>query len=282
MTRRQRKTRIDETDGDERGRTLATPTHRRHIFADPMTPRLLAPLLLLLATHGFVQASDSAAPATTPPANTAAAPAEAPKLRGRLEDGRYHAPGDTYSVSVPVLHGDKTAIMDNGEIVVFKDKVATLLTIAAFPMPPFAKWEHATTPPREYLIGFFRDNILRDYDREFPGSTIESARFIPEFQGGALVAFALLPGGSAFEPAAPLPPTAPPPIAKRGHVVFVRDDRIFVVAIELAERVTRSADYKLTTAEEDRILFDRLITVLAATRFGPAEAPTGIAPPDKD
>ncbi|HLP08352.1 MAG TPA: hypothetical protein VK178_09305 [Opitutaceae bacterium] len=239
-----------------------------------MKLRLLAPLLLLLATHGFAQDP------TAGPDPDAAPQAGQAKLLGSIEEGRYHAPDDAFSVAVPVLHGEKTAIMDNGEIVVFKDKVATLLTIAAFRMPPIAKWEHETTEPREYLITFFRDNILRDYDREFPGSKIESARFLPGFQGGALVAFALLPGGSAFEPAANRPPTAPPPVAKRGHLVFVRDDRVFVVAIELAERVTGGDAYKLTAPEEDRVLFDRLITVLAATRFGPDETLSGITSPE--
>ncbi len=230
--------------------------------------RLLAPLLLLLATHGLAQTNPDSAQAGT-----------GTRLLGTIEAGRYHAPDDAFSVAVPVLHGDNPSITDNGEIVVFRDQVATLLTIAAFRMPAIAKWEHETTEPREYLIAFFRDNILRDYNREFPGSQIESARFLPGFQGGALVAFALLPGGSAFAAPASGGAGATPPIAKRGHVVFVRDERIYVVAIELAERVTRGADFKLTMREEDRVLFDRLITVLAATRFGPEEIPSGIEPP---
>lgn len=236
-----------------------------------MTLRLLVlPTALLL---GFPL---TAAPTAPVPTAAAAENATTSKLAGRLEDGRYHAPADAYSVSVPVLRGAETAVMDNGEIVVFKDKVSTLLTIAAFPLPPFAKWEHDTTPARDYLIAFFRDNILRDYNNEFPGSTIESARFIPEFQGGALVAFTLLPGGSAFSPTAARPPTAPAPVAKRGHIVFVRDDRVFVIATELAERITRAETFNLAPAEEDRILFDRLIAVLGTTRFGPNDEPSGV------
>ena len=209
------------------------------------------------------------------------APAAAPKLLGRIEGDRYIAPGEAYSVPVPVLHGDNATIMDNGEIVVFKDKVATLLTIAAFPMPPVARWEYETTPARDYLIAFFRDNILRDYVREFPGSTIESARFLPEVYGGAMVAFTLLPDGSVFTPHTPRPP--PDLVAKRGHFVFVREGRIFVLAVELAERITRTVDTVLTTAEEDQVLFDRLITVLAAMRFGQdaISAPAaGASPPN--
>lgn len=241
---------------------------------------MLRPLaLLLLLTLAARSPAETTVPAITPPAEAPAPAAATRALRGGIEAGRYHAPDNVFSVSVPVLHGEKTSITDNGEIVVFKDKVATLLTIAAFPMPPFAQWEHDTTPPRDYLIGFFRDNILRDYDREFPGSAIESARFIPSFQGGALVAFTLSPGGSAFEAKEPRPPTSAAPVAKRGHFVFVRDSHIFVVATELAERVTLGAAYNLGTIEEDRILFDRLITVLAATRFGPDEQASGVEMP---
>ena len=201
------------------------------------------------------------------------APAAAPKLLGRIDGDRYIAPGEVYSVPVPVLHGDNATIMDNGEIVVFKDKVATLLTIAAFPMPPVARWEHETTPPKDYLIAFFRDNILRDYVREFPGSTIESARFLPEVLGGALVAFTLLPGGSVFTPPTPRAPSAPALVAKRGHFVFVRDGRVFVLAVELAERITRPEAPALGTAAEDQVLFDRLVTVLTAMRIGRDASP---------
>ena len=237
---------------------------------------LLRALSAALLIVGTALAAD---PAPAPLEESA--PAAAPKLLGRIDGDRYIAPGEVYSVPVPVLHGDNATIMDNGEIVVFKDKVATLLTIAAFPMPPVARWEHETTPPRDYLIAFFRDNILRDYVRGFPGSTIESARFLPEVFGGALVAFTLLPDGSVFTPPAPRAPSAPALVAKRGHFVFVREGRIFVLAIELAERITRTADTALTTAEEDQVLFDRLVTVLAAMRFGHDAGPAAKQTDDK-
>ncbi len=234
-----------------------------------MPLRPLALVVLLLA--GFVARAEPPAPA--PPA------APAPKLLGRIADNRYHAPADIYSVAVPVLHGDAATILDNGEIVVFKDKISTLLTIAAFPLPPIAQFDYDTDGPREFLINFFRDNIVRDYRQAFPDSSIESARFLPDIFGGALVAFTLLPGGSAFGPPEPVNPAAPPPVAKRGHFVFVRDGRIYVIAVELAERVTQPAEYKLTTAEEDHILFDRLVTVTSALRFGAMPAPAAGAQP---
>jgi len=257
-----------------------------------MTLRLLVLPAFLAA--GAVLRSEPAPPATTPSApaaapataaHTAPRPAPAPaapsvrKLHGRVEADRYFAPGDAYSVPVPVFHGTESAIMDTAEIVVFKDKVSTLLTIAAFKMPTYEKWRFEGMEPKEYLIAFFRDNILRDYRHEFPESTIESARFLPNIFAGAMAAFTLMPGGSAF--AAPASPVAPPSVAKRGHLVFVRNGYIYVIAIELAERVTQPATYKLTTQEEDRLLFDRLSTVLIALRFGPEVNPAPV-PDDED
>ncbi len=235
-----------------------------------MTFRLFALFALLGAGSGLL-----AGPADAP----APLPAASIPLQGRIVDFRYYSPGDVYSVAVPVLHGDKAEIKDNGEIVVFKDDRATLLTIAAFAMPRIAQWEYETSEPREYLIDFFRDNILRDYRREFPGSTIEDARFIPEIFDGALVGFALLPGGSAFAVPPSTAPTAPTAAAKRAHLVFVRNRHIFVVAIELAEHVTRPPGFEATDADENRILFDRLLTVVDAMRFGEkAPAPAATVP----
>lgn len=244
-----------------------------------MTLRSLA-LPVLCFTLGTALPAAPADTATQPaPVATTASPAPA-KLLGRIADDRYFAPGDVYSVPVPVLQGEGSTIMDNGEIVVFKDKVSTLLTIAAFPLPPIAKWEYETTPPKDYLITFFRDNVLRDYRLEFPETTIESARFLPDVHGGTMVAFTLLPNGSAFQPAEPRAPTAPSAIAKRGHLVFVRDGRIFVIAVELAERVTAQAEYNLNQAQEDHILFNRLVTVITAMRFGQETAQPDGAPTD--
>lgn len=253
-----------------------------------MTLRIFVLSALLAAGTGLRSEPTAAAPSppapAAPPSSVSAQSGSAPaptsaakpagKLHGRVEANRYSAPGDVYSVPVPVFHGAESAIMDTAEIVVFKDKVSTLLTIAAFKMPAYAKWEFDGMEPKEYLISFFRDNILRDYRHEFPESSIESARFLPEIFAGGMVAFTLMPGGSAFAPPAPASPLAPAPVAKRGHLVFVRNGYIYVIAAELAERVTQPATYKLTTQEEDRLLFGRLATVLEALRFGPDIKPS--------
>ena len=132
-----------------------------------MIRRTIALSALLVAAV----AGTRAAPAS--PAAPPDAPAiEAPKLSGQLVDGIYRAPTGAYAVPVPQLHGEAATIMDTDTIVVFKDKVSVLLTIAAFPMPAFARWQYQITTPRDYLVAFFRDNILRDYANEFPSTNI--------------------------------------------------------------------------------------------------------------
>ncbi len=197
-----------------------------------------------------------------------------PKLFGRITDGLYRAPSGAYAVPVPKLHGDDAMIMDTDTVAVFKDKTSVLVTIAAFPMPAFARWEYQTKGARDYLITFFRDNILRDYLAEFPESRVETVKFLPEYHGGTLLAYTVMPGGSAFalDPVAAALPGHAPGVAKRGHLVFVRDNLAFVLAVELAERVTQKSTYQLSAADEDRVLLDRLVALVTAMQI-PAAAP---------
>ena len=230
---------------------------------------LVLSALLVSCVFGDTPAPE---PAPSPPRETAAL-TETAKLSGQVADGIYCAPSGAYTVPVPLLHGEAAVIMDTDTVVVFKDKRSVLLTLAAFPMPAFEQWEYRTQGPRDYLIAFFRDNILRDYTKAFPESRVESVKFIPDYNGGTLLAYTLMPGGSAFDPdpAAAAQEGHTPAVAKRGHLVFVRNNRVFVLAIELAERVTQQSQYTLTTADEDRALLDRLATVVTAMKI-PAPA----------
>jgi hypothetical protein len=233
----------------------------------------IAILSLLLVAHLPAIAEPAS---DRPPAATTA-----PKLFGRIENGRYHAPGDVFSLPVPTMRGPEATVMDNGEIVVFKDRVSALLTIAAFPMPAIARWEHEASGNEKYLVEFFRDNILRDYRHEFPETSIESLRFLPDIHGGAVLACTLMPGGSAFPPEPASGDSAPasqPVVAKRAQLMFVREHHIFVIATELAERVTRRSAYSLDTSAEDSILLDRLLAVLDTLRFREPQ-PTELAKP---
>jgi hypothetical protein len=88
-----------------------------------------------------------------------------------------------------------------------------------------------------------------------------------------------MPGGSAFDldPTAAALPVHAPGIAKRGHLVFVKNNFVFVLAIELAERVTKQSEYHLSTVDEDRVLLERLVLVVTAMQI-PAAAPAPATP----
>ena len=211
-----------------------------------------------------------------PPAPTeAAAQPETPELCGQIDEGLYHAPSGAYAVPLPVLRGDAAVVMDTDTVVVFKDKLSVLVTIAAFPMPAFARWQHATQTPRDYLVAFFRDNILRDYTKEFPESRVETVKFLPEYHDGTLLVYTVMPGGSAFDldPVSASLPGHAPGVAKRGHLVFVKNNFVFVLAIELAERVTKRSEFQLSTADEDRVLLERLVTVVTAMQIPAPSVP---------
>lgn len=200
-------------------------------------------------------------------------------LRGRLENGRYYAPSSAFDIAVPTLVGDRPLILDNPNIVVFRDDIRTMLTIAAIPMAPFDKWELETTSRREFLITFFREVVLSDLREAFPGTSVEGALLLNDLEGGSLLVTTLHPDGSAFEvdPIVRNDPATPPPVAKRGNLLFHHGDFIYVISSELADRVTESSTYSTDTATEDRILRDRLVEIYSHIRFpdSPPEAPTG-------
>ena len=56
-------------------------------------------------------------------------------------------------------------------------------------------------------------------------------------------------------------------MAKRGNLLFVRNGHIFVISIELAERVIEGRSYNKTTAEEDEILRNRLTDIVSKITF---------------
>jgi hypothetical protein len=86
--------------------------------------------------------------------------------------------------------------------------------------------------------------------------------------GGALIAYTLLPGGSMFAGKSSILGTSEnAPVAKRGNLIFVRNNVIYVITTELAERVTERSAYKKTKAEEDVILRDRLVDLAHKMEF---------------
>lgn len=196
-------------------------------------------------------------------------------LAGRMEGDTYVSATGEFKLASLVLPELGGKITDTPNVVTFSDSFNTHVSIACFPQDPSQKWEQDTRGLRDYLLYFFTDFVLADFQKRFPGSSIESARFLTELQGGALIAFALLPSGSLFEPKSALGDAAitAPVKAKRGTMVFVRNRHIYVLSIELAERVTQRSTYALTKEQEDSSLSERLVNLAERLVFTKPRTP---------
>jgi len=160
-------------------------------------------------------------------------------------------------------------------VVTFQDDFSVLATIAAFPMDATQRWEFSTRGTKDYLAYFFGNVVMPDFQQSFPGARVESAKFAPGIQDGALLVYLLLPGGSMFAHKLSFVTSADQvPDAKRGNLLLVRNGWVFVLSIELAERVLERGSYNKTPAEEDDILRARLVELLGKITFTvpPAEA----------
>lgn len=199
-------------------------------------------------------------------------------MYGHLEGKSYVSPTRMFQVRIPVLPELGGSVMDTENVVTFQDEFNTHQTIACFQMDATQRWEHETRGRKDYLVWFFSNFVEADFEQRFPGARIESAHFMPNLNGGTLLISNTLPGGSMF--AARLLPFSqhPPPVAKRGNLLFVKDEHVFVLSIELAERVLQRTTYDKTAAEEDKILHQRLLTLLSSMSFtSPPQQPAPIA-----
>ena len=197
-------------------------------------------------------------------------------LAGKVEGDTYVSATGEFRIPVPILPELGGRISDTENVVTFTDDFDTHVSIACFPMDALQKWERDTRGLRDYLLYFFTEFVLADFQRRFPKSTIESARYLPELLNGTLVTYALLPGGSFFEGRNRVL-GAPPPdpvVAKRGTLLFVRDGHIYVISSELTERATQRSTYHRTVEEENQILTERL-TALAGRLVFTSPKPRG-------
>jgi hypothetical protein len=178
---------------------------------------------------------------------------------------------------LPELGGD---ITDTPNVVTFQDDFNVHVSIAAFPQDATQRWELSTRGLKDYLIYFFSNFVLSDFKQTFEGVQIESAKFVPGLLEGSLLTYLLVPGGTMFRDR--LPQLGPDrlPVAKRGNLLFVRNGHIFVISIELAERVLEGRSYNKTTAEEDEILRNRLTDIVSKISFAkpPATEPAKETP----
>jgi hypothetical protein len=193
-----------------------------------------------------------------------AARAQSGIMMGRIEDGFYVSPTGEYKVPVPVLPELGGTLNDTENVVTFSDDFSTHISIACFPQSASQKWELDTRGLRDYLLYFFTSFVLVDFQNRFPGSSIESARFLPDLLGGTMITFALMPGGSYFETKnriTDLPPETPV-VAKRGTLLFVHNRHVFVLSLELTERATQRSTYSRTIEQENQLLSERLTALV--------------------
>ena len=188
---------------------------------------------------------------------------------GRMEGDSYVSPTGEFKILAPVLPELGGTISDTENVVTFNDSYNTHISVACFPMDASQRWELETRGLRDYLLYFFSSFVQTDFQRRFPGSGIESARFLPDLLGGTVITFALLPGGSYFESKNRILDAPPenPVTAKRGTLLFVRNQHIYVLSTELAERATQRSTYKKTVEEENQLLTDRLAALAGRLVF---------------
>ena len=201
-------------------------------------------------------------------------------LEGKVTGKVYASPTGVFKVTIPVLPELGGSITDTPNVVTFQDDFNTHISIAAFPQDATQRWELSTRGIKDYLTYFFANFVLSDFKQTFEGVQVESAKFIPATLEGSLIAYILLPGGSMFMDKVPqLSSDGRVPVAKRGNLLFVKNGHIFVISVELAERIIEGRSYKKTTAEEDDILRQKLNDVVAKIEFAKPPAAKPPAPP---
>jgi hypothetical protein len=199
----------------------------------------------------------------------AAASAVAAPLRGLMDGETYVSPTGQFRVRAPVLPELGGEITDSANVVTFQDNYGTHVSIACFELDATQRWEYDTRGQRDYLLFFLTDILMANFETRFPGSRIESARYLPELLDGALIGYVLLPGGSEFEDHNRVLDAAPatPVVAKRGTLIFVRHRHIYAISTELSERATQRSTYNLTREQEDEQLSARLIALAGRLSF---------------
>jgi hypothetical protein len=188
------------------------------------------------------------------------AQSEAPPagIIGRVEGKTYIAPSGAFRITIPVLPELGGSVSDTQNVVTFQDDFNTHISIAAFPQDATQRWEQSSRGLKDYLSYFFTNFVFSDFKQAFEGAQVESTKFVPTMLDGSLFAFILLPGGTMFAEKASVRPDDKPPVAKRGNLMFVKNGYIFVISIELAERIIEGSGYKKTPAQEDELLRQRL------------------------
>jgi hypothetical protein len=228
----------------------------------PRARNFLLPVVTASRIRRLAAWSLSLAVAFAARAQTATPP---PSLYGEVKGTTYIAAGGRFKVTIPVLPELGGEIHDTENVVTFDDPVSTHVSIACFPLDLSNKWELETRGVRDFLEFFFKEFVFPDFLARFPNSTNEASLYSPELRDGSLFVFSLLPGGSAFEARASVldGPVAGSAVAKRGTLLFVANNSVFILTAELAERVTQRSAFQKTPQQENEILRQRLVELAA-------------------
>jgi hypothetical protein len=202
-------------------------------------------------------------------------------LFGVVEEPYYIAPGGHYRIEIPVLGELGGTVRDTANIATFRDAFSTHVVIACLPMTEELRAELTKLGRKDFLTWFFANHIQPEFKKAAPGATAESAKYLSSVEDGAVLVMSLLPGGTAFGDRLFLKDGETAPVAKRGSLVFLRGDRLFVLTTEFAERSLDHRSYRKSVDEEDALLRKRLLDLLGKITFR-SEAPiTAGAPPAK-
>jgi hypothetical protein len=232
------------------------------LTALPALPALLS--LALSLSHPSLLAQ-TATSSEDDQADAASAP---PQLYGQVTGSLYTAPSGTFQIPIPVLPQLGGSITDTPNVVTFDDDYTTHISIGVFPLTRELKSDYDTRGTKDFLVYFFTHLVMPDFAKRFPGASMETdGLFLPKFQDGTMLIFTLLPGGSFFGSQATIFTPSKPLVAKRGNLLFVKNQHVFVVSTELTERVTEHLIYHKTPAEEDQILRQRLTAIVEKMRF---------------
>jgi hypothetical protein len=200
---------------------------------------------------------------------------EPSRLSGRIENGVYYAADGSYRIDIPVLPELGGSVSDTPTSVTFEDSYSVHISIASFRQDAAQRWQLSTRGTKDYLVYFFAEFVLRDFKRVFGAVQVEKdGLFLPHVLDGAFVTFVSITGGSMFMDRLHIVTQQwTLPVAKRGNLIFVKNGSIFVISIELADRVLEGGAYTRSPQEEDELLKRRLLDTVARMSFPAAKNP---------
>ncbi|MGC4071578.1 MAG: hypothetical protein QM760_03540 [Nibricoccus sp.] len=196
-----------------------------------------------------------------------------PEIIGQIDDNNvYTNPGGVYRIPIPVLAELGGTVQDTAVTTTFRDPYGVHISIGCLEPGAEYKAELEKRGRKEFLSWLFSQHVQPEYQRAFPGASVESAKYLSGVEGGSLLVMNLLPGGSAFRDRILPAPGEAPIVAKRGSLVFLKNDRIVIITTELYERILKRDTFKKTPEEEDAILRKRLMDLFAKMTFLPVTA----------